>query len=365
MPIVKIVPMPGPQGPAGSGEGGSADIADFVFESFPADEDSSADGKSSITIANKDLYIQTTRDDEQDADIELVSADDLRLTANDLVSLRAGSRVVVRTAWDTESGDPDYRWEFTDDGAISLPVSDSLIRSGVDGTFVAEFRDATFQTDFNGGTNGLNQTSAVLLSVNEDTLWFVNNANNSATIRLADNTELQTIAIYDATTQGTNAVIFQWGTGDLTKTYEETYPLYIYGELTAPNSYLSLIANDSEWKFSGDARMTINNKDMTIETLRDADQDADINIYSADDVFITANGDDIHLDAADDVQITTNIDGDVQYVWEFNQGGDFIFPDDTVQTTAYAGGATGSFVSSDNKTITVTNGVITAIEDIV
>jgi hypothetical protein len=36
-----------------------------------------------------------------------------------------------------------------------------------------------------------------------------------------------------------------------------------------------------------------------------------------------------------------------------------------VQTTAYAGGATGSFVSSDNKTITVTNGVITAIEDIV
>jgi hypothetical protein len=354
----------GPQGPAGSGEGGSADIADFVFESFPADEDSSADGKSSITIANKDLYIQTTRDDEQDADIELVSADDLRLTANDLVSLRAGSRVVVRTAWDTEA-ESDYRWVFTDDGAISLPESDSLIRSGIDGTFVTESRDVTFDNDYNGGTNGLNQTSAVLLPVNEDTLWFVNNANDSAGIYFADGTQVQTIAIYDGTSQGTNAVIFQWNTGDLTKTYEETYPLYVFADATGPNSYVSLIANDSEWKFTGDAHMIINNKDMTIETLRDADQDADINIYSADDVFITANGDDIHLDAADDVQITTNIEGDVQYVWEFNQGGEFVFPNETYQITAFEGGATGSFVSSDNKTITVTNGVITGIADIV
>jgi hypothetical protein len=46
------------------------------------------------------------------------------------------------------------------------------------------------------------------------------------------------------------------------------------------------------------------------------------------------------------------------------QGAGLEFPDNTVQTTAYAGGATGSFVSSDNKTITVTNGIITAIEAI-
>jgi hypothetical protein len=32
MPIVKIVPMPGPQGPAGSGEGGTADTGDITFD---------------------------------------------------------------------------------------------------------------------------------------------------------------------------------------------------------------------------------------------------------------------------------------------------------------------------------------------
>jgi hypothetical protein len=47
------------------------------------------------------------------------------------------------------------------------------------------------------------------------------------------------------------------------------------------------------------------------------------------------------------------------------QGAGLKFPDDTVQTTAYAGGATGSFVSSDNKTVTVTNGIIVSIEEII
>lgn len=46
--------------------------------------------------------------------------------------------------------------------------------------------------------------------------------------------------------------------------------------------------------------------------------------------------------------------------WEF--GNDTInFPDDTFQTTAFGGGATGTFTSQDNKTVTVTNGIITSI----
>jgi hypothetical protein len=80
------------------------------------------------------------------------------------------------------------------------------------------------------------------------------------------------------------------------------------------------------------SKITISNHDMTIQTTRDADQDADITLDSADDVFIIAGGDDIHLEAADDVNITT---GESQYAWEFSQAGEFIFPDLTVQTTAY------------------------------
>ena len=359
MPIVKIVPMPGPQGPqgpAGDGEGGSANIADFVFNLETGEGE-----LSSMTIHNHDMEIRTTRDSDEDADIGIYSADDIWIESTDTLSLSSNDGEIRIATY----GENENQWGFQQDGAMSLPLSDSLIRGGIDGTFVAEYRDVTFETDFSGGTDGLNEASAVLLTVNEDTLWFVNNVNNLANIYFADGTQVQTIAIYDGTSQGTNAVIFQWDTGDLTKTYEETYPLYVFADVTGPNSYVSLIANDSEWKFTGDAHMIINNKDMTIETLRDEDQDADINIYSADDVFITANGDDIHLDAADDVQITTNIDGDVQYAWEFNQGGEFVFPNETYQITAFEGGATGSFVSSDNKTITVTNGVITGIADIV
>jgi hypothetical protein len=83
------------------------------------------------------------------------------------------------------------------------------------------------------------------------------------------------------------------------------------------------------------SKIAISNHDMSIQTTRDDEQDADITLDSADDVFIIANGDDIHLDAADDVNITTNINGDVQYAWEFDNSGNFIFPDFSEQTTAY------------------------------
>jgi hypothetical protein len=232
MPIVKIVPMPGPQGPqgpAGDGEGGSADIADFVFESFPADEDSSADGKSSITIANKDLYIQTTRDDEQDADIELVSADDLRLTANDLVSLRAGSGVVVRTAWDTEAGESDYRWEFTDNGKIQLPgngyIENQLDSSG-DGNGYSTIKivpDDTLETDQYliidptvpnhihiraGGEQDASNADLILGA--EDTHVMVSDNNGTVSISSLNSVELE--ILNEATEPSLGVITYNLGT---------------------------------------------------------------------------------------------------------------------------------------------------------
>jgi hypothetical protein len=84
------------------------------------------------------------------------------------------------------------------------------------------------------------------------------------------------------------------------------------------------------------SRITVANHDMVIRTTRDDNQDADITLDSADDIFITANGDDVHIDAADDVEITTNINGDGNsYTWEFTNSGELSFPDGTIQTTAY------------------------------
>jgi hypothetical protein len=47
--------------------------------------------------------------------------------------------------------------------------------------------------------------------------------------------------------------------------------------------------------------------------------------------------------------------------WMFQPNG-VTFPDNTVQTTAFVGGATGTFETPDSKLVTVTNGIITSID---
>lgn len=102
------------------------------------------------------------------------------------------------------------------------------------------------------------------------------------------------------------------------------------------------VVDDGDGEFS---RATVANHDMQLRTIRDNVPegqpriDADIDINSADDVWIYANGDDIHLYAADDVEITTNFNNGTSYNWEFNNSGGLKFPNGTIQTTAYTGGA--------------------------
>lgn len=65
------------------------------------------------------------------------------------------------------------------------------------------------------------------------------------------------------------------------------------------------------------------NKEMTIETTRDDDGDADININSADDIFINAYGDDVVITAFNEVRIDSN---DGQYEWKFDSDGVILLP---------------------------------------
>jgi hypothetical protein len=97
MPIVKIVPMPGPQGPGGSGEGG--DIANFIFTENQEEGYSSMslpDG-GSMTITSAEVAMVAT-----DNDLLLLAADDIRFTTN-------------------RDGEDEKYWKLGADGALLFP----------------------------------------------------------------------------------------------------------------------------------------------------------------------------------------------------------------------------------------------------
>jgi hypothetical protein len=112
---------------------------------------------------------------------------------------------------------------------------------------------------------------------------------------------------------------------------------------------------DVEEEVTAKSVINIHNHDMRIETTRDGGQDSDISIDSADDVWITANDSVEITSTTNEVRIYTGADGTNN--WIFQEDGGLRFPDNTVQTTAYTGGAgadTGNFVF-DNNTVYVDN----------
>jgi hypothetical protein len=119
MPIVKIVPMPGPQGPqgpGGSGEGG--DIADFVFTNVD-------EGNSSITVTgDKEVTIESGA--TQDLNVRagdqvwVTAGNDVIVQADDTVQLRSDDSTSIITNY-VDQGDAEYEWEFTAQGHLNLP----------------------------------------------------------------------------------------------------------------------------------------------------------------------------------------------------------------------------------------------------
>jgi hypothetical protein len=129
MPIVKIVPMPGPQGPqgpAGDGEGGTANIADFVFTDVDSEN-------SSITVTgDKELTIQSGASEDLNVragdDLWLTADDNIFVQADDEVSLRSqGSTSILTNYVDTEGN--EYVWEFGSQGYLTLPGGGEIINS--------------------------------------------------------------------------------------------------------------------------------------------------------------------------------------------------------------------------------------------
>jgi hypothetical protein len=222
-----------------SGSGGSADIADFVF--------AQSDGASTMTIHNHDMGIRTTRDDpETDADITLDSANDVWIDANDEIGLNSANGVVRVTT----SGQGPNDWTFQQNGELTLPSGNASVSSGADGVYVTSSRTTTAYSDYADSTNGISG-SGVYLAVTTDTQWFADNLNiaNGATVTFADTTTVQTNAIYASTQGGTPVIVFGWDETGASKTFEQAFPMSIYGQTTVPNEYIQLSASDATWRF--------------------------------------------------------------------------------------------------------------------
>ncbi len=92
---------------------GGGGIGDIVVD---VDE-----GNTSLTVANKDFNIVTTREGpETDADISLIAADDIWIEAGgDELHLSANNDVIIGTGF--VDGDPAKEWTFDTSGHITFP----------------------------------------------------------------------------------------------------------------------------------------------------------------------------------------------------------------------------------------------------
>lgn len=209
--------------------GVSADIADFVF--------TTNSNNSYMTIHNHDMVIRTTRDDDQDADISLTSADDIWIDANDSIEITSiGDDVRIRTA------DGDNIWSFAADGILQLPGQARIFTNEGD---VIDNGARTYV----GSTDALGQTpdgsyGSLTAPLTSETQWFAdgNPYFVSGTATLADSTVINLTGLSSGIIQETPAVYFLLQ-DYVTKTASETYPYTIdvvYSQNLGPKTTTTL-----------------------------------------------------------------------------------------------------------------------------
>jgi hypothetical protein len=192
-----------------------------------------------------------------------------------------------------------------------------------------------------------------------------------STVNVGDTDYLVTDLLINTPSEGVATVTANGATFVSGETYtiaspssqNNTWTFDSNGNLTTPNGFVLDYINDEQ----EESRITVANHDMTLRTTRNPvlegddpenAEDADINIEAADDVFVRAYGDEVGVYAASSVTIRTNNydengeqNEDNNKEWQFQTDGALRFPDQTVQTTAYTGGAgadTGDITFVDN-----------------
>lgn len=311
-------------------------IADFTFAYNEEDED------STITIHNHDMRIQTTRDGSQDADIDINSADDVWITANDDIELTSTTGE-VRIYANAEGGNG---WAFRQDGMIGIDKT-------VTGIEVKDGDDVKgrLQFDTNDGqvilqAYGNNQNTSFTTSDWDTAVWTTIDPNQSQvditntpniinfmsnigfgvdTLKIAVNG--QNYGLYGGASSGDGAIT-----------------IYITNSIPGVEP---VTVTDLSFQYAYSSKIDVNydEGDFLIET----QGGLDIRMESSDSVRALAN---------DDIRLTTNWNsGETQNEWVFGNDGILYGPaEGAIQFYGAYSPGTMSVVSDGDMTISSNTG---------
>jgi hypothetical protein len=310
MPIVKIVPMPGPQGPGGSGEGG--DIADFVFTNVDSTN-------SSITVTgNKELTIQSGASQ----DLNVRAGDDLWLTADDNIFVQADDEVNLRSQSSTtiitnyvDQGDEQYEWQFGSQGYLTLPGGGEIINSPDSSGDSGGYSTLKLDPD-----NTLESDQYIIIDPTGPNHIHIRAGgtqdDSSADLFLGG--ELNNVQVSD---QGREVII---RAREEDTTYTALNVNYVSGESFVLSMETEIVEGDS---------VLINDVYYPVQNLVLDSPSAGLQTFTVTGRTFTSNE-----------TYTFYRTSYYSNYWRFKSDGSILFPDDTVQTTAYTGGANGDLV---------------------
>jgi hypothetical protein len=310
--------------------GGTANIADFVFTNVD-------ETNSSITVTgNKELTIQSGSSEDLNVhagdDLWLTADDNILVQANDELNLRSHDSTTIITNY-VDQGNAQYEWQFGLQGYLTLPGGGEIINSpdsSGDGSGYSTLQldpDNTLQTDqyiiidptapnhIHIRAGGVQDASTADLFLGaERTGVQVSDGSGNVIIRSKNPDRVD---IYANSNQASNTE-FMVATG-ANILVGDTVHLYTGGD----NFVVTAVTQD--YPYAG---------------------------------LMTVVADGLSFVTGESYTFSRNMG---EEIWMFQPNG-VTFPDNTVQTTAFVGGATGTFETSDSKLVTVTDGIITSID---
>ena len=306
----------------GAGGGGDANVADFIFPSV--DED-----VSSITLPiNKEMTLETTRDDGGDADINIVAADAIFIEATgDDVNISAFNEVDIAT------GDDGYIWTFDDQGNFQLPgngyISNPIDSSGDPSTPNAD----TMHLVPDG-------------SIESDQYLILDpTAPNHIHIRAGGDIDESTADLILGG-EKTNVVVSDSARDVFINTRPDQI-INTYTNLNEVNNINFIVSDEADIDLG-----YVVNVDGTDYIVNSVTPDSGLIVVTATGAVFTAGQ-----------PYTFTYNPEYTNSWEFGSNGYLYGPaEGKIKILGVDGGATGTFTSQDSKLITVTNGIITSIE---
>jgi hypothetical protein len=333
----------------GSSEGGAgANIADFSFENVNSSE-------SKVYLNNKDFTIETTRGEPVpfEGSISLATANTYALIAGAGVT-NTGPTVITGNIATSPNN------TFTGQGSAII-VGDVHLNDPDAIQTKIDLRSAYDEAE------ALAPTGTITSNLGGQTL-FPGVYNSATSINLSGNLvldaegEANAVFVFQAgamleVTGGTTVTLINgglirnvyWQVGGATNVAANAELIGVI--MSTGTIAMAAGASIRGRLFSLDGAVTLSTNSIILQpTPESVNIDADINLFSADDVLIEARGNGVQISANSKVFITSS-KYDSPSQWAFVDDGSLEFPDNTFQTTAYTGEVPGYLSTADLKSI--------------